>query len=78
MRVRGGDEYLDFVYDLLDNKAYMHAGMKLKNSFHRSLTIREPGIRTAIPPDTSLESSTNLRISVPCSKPRKRKLVYPA
>lgn len=33
MRVRGGDEYLDFVYDLLDNKAYMHAGMKFKNLF---------------------------------------------
>ena len=33
MRVRGGDEYLDFVYDLLDNKTYMHAGMKFKNLF---------------------------------------------
>lgn len=33
MRVRGGDEYLDFVYDLLDNKAYMHAGMKFKEPF---------------------------------------------
>lgn len=33
MRVRGGDEYLDFVYDLLDNKAYMHAGMKFKALF---------------------------------------------
>lgn len=29
MRVRGGDKYLDFVYNLLDNKVYMHAGMKL-------------------------------------------------
>lgn len=33
MRVRGGDEYLDFVYDLLDNKAYMHAGMKFDELF---------------------------------------------
>lgn len=29
MRVRGGDKFLDFVYNLLDNKVYMHAGMKL-------------------------------------------------
>lgn len=77
MRVRGGNEYLDFVYDLLDNKTYMHVGMKLMSSFHRSLTIREPEIRTAISPDTSLESSTNLRVFIPCSKPRKKKLVYP-
>lgn len=33
MRVRGGDEYLDFIYDLLDNKAYMHAGMKFEELF---------------------------------------------
>ena len=33
MRVRSGDEYLDFVFDLLDNKSYMHAGMKFKELF---------------------------------------------
>ena len=33
MRVRGGDEYRDFVYDLLDNKACMHAGMKFNELF---------------------------------------------
>lgn len=33
MRVRGGNEYLAFVYDLLDNKAYMHVVMKFSGLF---------------------------------------------
>ena len=33
MRVRGGDEYLDFVYDLLTNKEYMHQGMEFDALF---------------------------------------------
>lgn len=33
MRVRGGDEYLDFAYDLLTNKAYMHQGMEFDALF---------------------------------------------
>lgn len=33
MRVRGGDEYLDFVYDLLTNKAYTHNGMRFESLF---------------------------------------------
>lgn len=33
MRVRGGDEYLDFVYNLLNNKAYMHDGMNFDALF---------------------------------------------
>ena len=33
MRVRGGDEYLDFVYDLLADKAYMHQGMEFDALF---------------------------------------------
>ena len=33
MRVRGGDEYLDFVYDLLTDKEYMHRGMNFDSLF---------------------------------------------
>lgn len=33
MRVRGGDEYLDLIYNLLDNKAFMHDGMIFSTLF---------------------------------------------
>lgn len=49
MRVHGGDEYLDFAYDILTNKEHMHRGMTFDSLFSAKpydATKKDPGSKT--------------------------------